>query len=177
MKWVLLIYSLPTEPTRKRAFVWRELKKVGAVYLRDGVCVLPDRPDTRQALQAIAARVRAFEGQAAVVEEAHLDDGTAEGLVAQASAVRQAEYAAVVEAGEALLSHLRREIEHRAFTEHELATLGADLVKLRRWCDQIRGRDYFETDTVAAAQAVLAACEETLAGYRDTISLHAEVSR
>ena len=44
--WLLLIYTVPAEPTRKRAFIWRELKKVGAPYLRDGVCILPERPDT-----------------------------------------------------------------------------------------------------------------------------------
>ena len=34
-RWLVLIYTLPAEPTRKRAFVWRELKKLGAVYLRE----------------------------------------------------------------------------------------------------------------------------------------------
>ena len=42
VQWLVLIYTLPPEPTRKRAFVWRELKKIGAVYLRDGVCLLPE---------------------------------------------------------------------------------------------------------------------------------------
>ena len=47
--WLLLIYTVPAEPSRKRAAIWRELKKVGAPYLRDGVCILPERPETREA--------------------------------------------------------------------------------------------------------------------------------
>ena len=34
--WLLLIYTVPSQPSRKRAAVWRDVKKAGAVYLRDG---------------------------------------------------------------------------------------------------------------------------------------------
>src|SRR5438309_7457883 len=50
VEWLLLIYTLPSQPSRKRAYVWRELKKVGAVYLRDGVAILPRRPDLEERL-------------------------------------------------------------------------------------------------------------------------------
>ena len=66
-RWLVLIYTVPSEPSRKRAFIWRELKKAGAVYLRDGVCALPERPETLAALSAIAARVEELGGQATLV--------------------------------------------------------------------------------------------------------------
>ncbi len=176
MEWVLLIYTLPSAPTRKRAFIWRELKKVGAVYLRDGVCVLPDRPDTRQALQAVAARVREFEGQATVVDTARLDGQTVQGVLVQAGTARQVEYTAVADAGHEFLAHVRREIRQRNFTEQELEILKGDLAKLRRWCDQIRGRDYFVADT-AEVQAVLAECQESLAGLLGQKRVPSEVAQ
>ena len=97
MQWLLLIYTIPPEPTRKRAFVWRELKKLGAGYLRDGVCVLPDRPATRHAMQAIVDRVRAFEGQATLVEAAVIDELSAQEVVRQSRTARQAEYTALAD--------------------------------------------------------------------------------
>ncbi len=177
MLWVLLIYSVPSEPTRKRAFIWRELKKAGAVYLRDGVCVLPDGPDTRHALQAVAATVREYEGQATVLEGARLEDETAARLMAQAQTARQSEYAAVVEAAEQLLGHLRRETEHREFTEHELEVLEADLVKLYRWYDQIRARDYVGTGVDRRPSETLAECTEALARFLDETFARAEAAR
>ncbi|MGH2561215.1 MAG: Chromate resistance protein ChrB, partial [Thermomicrobiales bacterium] len=42
--WALLIYVLPSHPSRLRAAVWRDVKRAGAVYLRDGACALPERP-------------------------------------------------------------------------------------------------------------------------------------
>ena len=59
--WRLLIYTVPAQPSRKRAFIWRELKKAGAVYLRDGVCALPERPETAAVLSAVAAKVEFVE--------------------------------------------------------------------------------------------------------------------
>src|SRR4051812_990657 len=60
--WLLLIYTVPTQPSRKRATVWREIKKLGAVYLRDGVCVLPDQPGTLMNLRALASRIEGMDG-------------------------------------------------------------------------------------------------------------------
>src|ERR1700680_960102 len=81
--WLLLIYTVPAEPSRKRAAIWRDIKKVGAIYLRDGVCALPERPETIEAMRAIAARVVEFEGQATLVEAARLDPARADWVVEQ----------------------------------------------------------------------------------------------
>jgi DNA-binding FrmR family transcriptional regulator len=162
VQWLVLIYTLPPEPTRKRAYVWRELKKIGAVYLRDGVCVLPDRPATRQALQSVVDRVRAFEGQATLVEAALVDDLTVEEVVRQARAARQTEYAALAESSRELLDHVHRELRHRDFSEVETRTLLQDVGKLWRWYDQICARDYFASVGAAKASAAIAECESTI---------------
>src|SRR5215216_468810 len=90
--WVLLIYSLPATPSRKRAFVWRELKKLGAVYLRDGVAVLPSRPDTAAALRTLRARVEELDGHATVVENAALDGPRVDAIVGESKSARASEY-------------------------------------------------------------------------------------
>jgi DNA-binding FrmR family transcriptional regulator len=160
--WLVLIYTLPAEPTRKRAFVWRELKKVGAVYLRDGVCVLPDRPAAREAMHAIVERIRAFEGQATLVERSVVDELTARSVVVRVQAAREAEYAALADASRELLSHLRRESRHRDFSAQQTRTLLEDVNKLHNWFDQIRARDFFTADNMDQAQATLAECDSSL---------------
>jgi hypothetical protein len=166
VQWLVLIYTLPPEPTRKRAFIWRELKKAGAIYLRDGVCVLPDRPETRLAMQALVDRVRAFDGQATLVETGRMDELTAQAVVRQAQAARGAEYAALCESASQFLDHVRRELRHRDFSASEAETLMEDLRKLRRWFEQIRGRDYFASEAAVEAQAALTGCEATLRDMR-----------
>jgi len=132
MTWVLLIYTVPSEPSRKRAFIWRELKKVGAIYLRDGVCALPERDSTMTALRAIAAKVEEFGGHATIVEAARLAAARSEAIIAQSCTARVAEYAEIAHDAAQFLQHIRHETAHRDFTFGELTDLAQDLSKLKR---------------------------------------------
>jgi hypothetical protein len=166
-RWVLLIYTVPAEPSRLRATIWRELKKVGAPYLRDGVCILPHRPSTLEAIRAIAARVEEFGGEATLVQEARLEAARADSLIEQFGRLRAAEYADVGREAERLLDHVAHETQHREFTYAELEELEADLGKLRRWADQIQARDYFGTGLPQGLMALLERCDEALSVFLD----------
>jgi len=50
-KFLVLVYRMPAKPTAGRVAVWRLLKKAGAVYLQDSVCVFPDLPRVRRDLR------------------------------------------------------------------------------------------------------------------------------
>jgi hypothetical protein len=164
-RWLLLIYTVPAQPSRKRAAIWREVKKVGAEYLRDGVCILPERPGTLEALRAIAASVEAFEGEATLVQSVQLDGDRPEAVVARFQATRAEEYAEIAREAERLLEHIARETEHRDFTYAELEELEQDLNKLRRWADQVRSRDYFGSDRAEGVRELLERCETALGAF------------
>src|SRR5437762_4528886 len=100
--WILLVYSVPSEPTRKRALVWRELKKIGALYLRDGVAVLPERAPTLELFRALALKIEEMSGRATVVTHAMIDVDRAESIISQARAARAAEYQDIVREANAL---------------------------------------------------------------------------
>ena len=168
--WRLLIYTVPSEPSRKRAFIWRELKKAGAVYLRDGVCALPERQEAAEALAAVAAKVEEFGGEATVVAAAKLPSVRVQAIIEASRAARQQEYLDVADEAERFLEHVRRETEHREFTFAELEELEADLNKLRGWFEQIRRRDYFDVQEAGQVQAVLESCEEALNAFMEEAS-------
>ena len=173
--WLLLIYTVPAEPSRKRAFIWREVKRVGAVYLRDGVCALPEQPETARSLRAIAAKAQEFEGEATLVRGARLDPARAEWLVSRSRESRAEEYADVAREAERLLEHVARETEHREFTFAELEELEADLGKLKRWTAQVRARDYFGAGADERVQTLLDRCDQALGAFLDeTASRDAE---
>ncbi len=175
--WLLLIYTVPSEPSRKRAYVWREIKKAGALYLRDGVCVLPEREETAAAFRQIAAKVVEFDGEATVVTAARLDADRAAALIAALQAARAAEYEELAGEAEGFLAHVRRETEHRAFTFAELEELEGDVAKLSRWMAQVRARDYFPSGAAERVTALLARCEEELTTFMETAARADEAIR
>ncbi len=92
-RWTLLIYRLPSQPSRLRLSVWRKLQALGAVYVQDGVAALPSRDDLDENLRQVAADVVEYEGTAFVVptELPGPDDERMRGLFRSAADRRFAE--------------------------------------------------------------------------------------
>src|SRR5215211_1828451 len=67
-RWVLLVYRIPREPSRHRVAVWRKLRDLGALYLKDGVAALPEDAVTREQLEWLQLRVREAGGEATLWE-------------------------------------------------------------------------------------------------------------
>jgi hypothetical protein len=65
-QWVLLVYKVPPEPTARRVFVWRKLKRLGALLLHDAVWVLPATHSTLEQFQWLATEIEEMEGDALV---------------------------------------------------------------------------------------------------------------
>jgi Protein ChrB, N-terminal len=175
--WLLLIYTVPAQPSRKRATVWREIKKLGAVYLRDGVCVLPQQPDTVSSLRSLSSRIEEMDGQACLVENAQLDAKRVEVLETEFRAARAEEYAEIGREAEQLLAHIARETEHREFTYAELEELEQDLGKLKRWTEQVHARDYFAESSYSDIQRLLERCDGALEIFLDQASAQSDQGR
>src|SRR5260370_23939051 len=71
--WLLLIYKVPPEPASKRVALWRRLKSMGAVYLQNGVCLLPKTDDHARRLKMLANDIAEMGGEAVILETAALD--------------------------------------------------------------------------------------------------------
>ena len=67
MKWIALVTTLPTSPSAVRVRVWRALKASGCGALRDGVYLLPDRPECVRLLEGLAQEVRQADGEATLL--------------------------------------------------------------------------------------------------------------
>jgi hypothetical protein len=65
--WIILIATQPTGNSAVRMRVWREVRSRGAAILRDGVYLLPSRPELTAAFAALASAVEAAGGSAHVL--------------------------------------------------------------------------------------------------------------
>ena len=54
-EWLLITVSTGSAGSL-RVHVWRTLRKLGAVYLQQSVCLLPDRPPVAKTIAGLAAR-------------------------------------------------------------------------------------------------------------------------
>ena len=62
--WLLLHYKLPNKPSALRVYIWRKLKRLGAILLHEAVWVLPDQPRTAEQVQWLTAEIQEMGGEA-----------------------------------------------------------------------------------------------------------------
>lgn len=172
--WLLLIYRVPQDPPGRRTYVWRRLKSLGAVYLQQAAAILPDRPDLRQALEALADRIHAAEGEVSLLETRSPTPVWERELIARFNQARDAEWAELVENVERLEDEIARETRKEKFTFAELEDLEADWEKLGRWRGRIKARDFFGAPVGAVAEAALARGRAALERFTATVYTRAQ---
>jgi hypothetical protein len=62
--WLLLHYKLPRTPSALRVYIWRKLKKLGAILLHEAIWVLPDQPRTAEQIRWLTAEIQEMGGEA-----------------------------------------------------------------------------------------------------------------
>lgn len=164
--WLLITVSTGSAASL-RVHVWRTLRKLGAVYLQQSVCLLPDRPPVARTVTRLAARVRDQGGQARVVHVRLTDDGELARLIDQQRTDRDVEYAEVVERTPAFLDELEQETARGRTTYAEVEESDADLERFDRWLARIQARDYFDATGGAGARASVERCRQALAQFEE----------
>ncbi len=157
--WLLLIYTVPSQPTRKRASVWRELKKLGSIYLRDGVAVLPARPHLDDRLQAMAERILEYEGTADLIHAPCFSADREGEIRQQFQEERAAEYREVYHACVRFLRDVLEEVSADEFGFPDVGNLDSELGRLSRYYGQIKERDYFDAPSASRVEEILEKCE------------------
>src|SRR5712692_5742274 len=161
--WLLLVYRVPSEPTRLRAAVWRRLKSLGAIYLQNSAAALPAGVTAERALRKLRSEILDMSGTAVLLSCAVLA-GEQE-VLAAFQAARDDEYEEIVDKCEDFLGQVRKEYVADHFTYAELEENEVDLVKLRNWFGRVSDRDVFGASGRQAAEQGLAACEQSLEDY------------
>jgi hypothetical protein len=161
--WYVLIYKLPPEPTRYRASVWRKLRAAGAVYLQNGVAVLPADSGSERVMRGVSQEIRDSEGVAHLVHGPMVgDDAT---LLEAFNAARDDEYWEVLERCREFHAELHKEREAKKFTFAELEENEEDLAKLEAWIGKVQARDRFGAPLAQEAKSALEACREDLEAF------------
>jgi hypothetical protein len=174
LPWLLLIYRVPQNPAARRTYVWRQLKDMGAVYLQQAAAILPDQPEQFQALEALADRIRSYEGEVSLLKTTSPDLSWQTELIARFNQARDEEYAEIIENSERFEDEIRRETQKQKFTFAELEDIEADWEKLQRWQERVHSRDFFGAPGRAAAGEALARGKYALDTFTAAVYAHAE---
>src|SRR5215210_69096 len=96
LRWVLLAYRLPREPSTPRITVWRKLRRLGVAQVLDGLVALPLDARTREQLEWIADEVLEAGGESSMWIAEAATAPAERALAAQMATAVAEEYNAVI---------------------------------------------------------------------------------
>lgn len=161
--WLILVYRVPSEPTRLRAAVWRRLKGLGAIYLQNSVAALPASTSADRALRKLRHEIVQMSGTA-VLMAAEVLQGEAD-VRAAFQAARNDEYEEIVDKCQDFLGGIEKEFAAEHFSFAELEENEVDHQKLQRWLAKVVARDVFGAPGRADADRAFQQCSEEMERY------------
>ncbi|KZD21624.1 Chromate resistance protein ChrB [Tardiphaga robiniae] len=167
--WLLLTYKVPPEPAGKRIALWRRLKGMGAIYLQNGVCLLPKTDDHVRRLKMLENDVFEMGGESVILQTVALDRVQEDKVVARFKADRDEQYREFLGRCADFEAEIAKEIAINKFTYAELEEEDTDLKKLQGWLDKIRKLDFYGAALAEDAAERLRACEALLDSYAQRV--------
>ena len=168
--WLMLIYRVPSDSSKARVAVWRDLKRLGGLYVQQAVCVLPDRPALRASLGRLRERIDELGGSSIFLTLRDVEEDARARFVAGFREQSAKEYAEIIEECD---TKFVKEIEFERFRENytfeEAEEIRQDLEKLRRWLERVESRDWIGADGRDEARARVADCEVLLEQFESDV--------
>lgn len=128
VRWLVLMYQLPTQPAYLRTKIWRRLQGLGAVPVRASAYVLPLGDEAREDFRWVVEEITKGGGEAAVCEARLVEGLRDEEIEAQFNAARDEVYAEIIDEAQAMLagdpptvaavSRLRRRFDGQVALDH-----------------------------------------------------------
>jgi hypothetical protein len=165
----LVLVQLPSEPSRHRVAVWRELRKAGAVPVSQGAWALPAGPAFQPALDRASELCRDGGGTFAVIDASPRDAASTNMIRDAYAAARVDEWTEFMADCGKFEAEVAREIAKAKFTFGELEEEEQSLDRLRRWFRDLRKRDVLALPEAASAEERLRTCESVLEGYAEQV--------
>ncbi len=160
-RWLLLIHQLPTKPAYARVKIWRRLKGLGAVTVKNSVYALPSNVETREDFTWLIKEIAELGGEGFVCE-ATLVDGLDDGEVrALFGAARDEDYAEVAAAA--------RELSARCSSSSR-AELAGPVARLRKQLDEIIAIDFFGADGREPTEGLVSGLQAELQREEEAMS-------
>jgi hypothetical protein len=160
-RWLLLIHQLPAKPAYARVKIWRRLKGLGAVTVKNSVYALPSNAETREDFAWLVKEIAELGGEGFVCE-AQLVDGLGDSEVqALFDAVRDEEYAEI--------SAAARELGGKR-ADGTAAEFATQVARLRKQLDEIVAIDFFGADGREPAEGLVSGLEAGLHKEGDAVT-------
>ncbi len=158
--WLVFIYSFPPEAASGRVMIWRKLKKLGAVSLRNSVYILPYNEERYEITQWLCQQIQQARGEATLLRVKEIENLSEQELRLMFQSARDEDYAKLTKEGEGFLKRLEALSQRKA--PRQATELVEELNALEKRLTQLEEIDYFHATGRGKVEAVIGRCRTAL---------------
>ena len=167
--WLMLTYKVPPEPSKARVAIWRRIRSLGAVYLQNGVCVLPTSGEHQRQLRMVQSEIEHAGGEAVIFETTALDEKQEDLVVSRFKHDRDQDYEEFLEKCADYKGEIDKEVKADHYHFAAIKENDEDLKKLKGWLERIKAIDFYDAPARATAEQRLVECEALLESYANEV--------
>jgi hypothetical protein len=160
-RWLLLVFTLPTNKASERVQIWRKLQRFGSIPFRNAGSLVPNTPENQERFEWLATAIRASKGEASILQIQAIDDVSSDSLQDQFRKARAEDYAELIKD----LQKLKPSAKGPS----------AQVLRLKRRFEEIVAIDFFTNPLRSKAEQALAEAEQT--GTKPNLSKKGSASK
>ncbi|MGA5198418.1 Chromate resistance protein ChrB [Streptomyces exfoliatus] len=168
-RWLILVIRLPADPSRHRVAVWRELRRIGALSLGQGIWAVPEVPVFADGVRRALDLTDGAGGQGVTLQASGRTTEDAARFRQMFTAARSADWAEFLADCGKFEEEIAKEIRIAKFTLAELEEEEQSLERLRRWHRDLTARDVFGAPEAAEAGIRLKQCTAVCEDYAERV--------
>jgi len=138
---------------------------MGAVYLQNGVCLLPKTDDHARRLKMLENDIAEMGGEAVLLDTVALDRAQEDKVVTRFKADRDDAYREFIDKCDDFEAEIAKETAAQHFTYNELEENDVELKKLQGWLEKIKKLDFYGGELATEASERLKSRENLLDAY------------
>jgi predicted nuclease with TOPRIM domain len=160
--WLLILYDVPSEPSRVKVRLWRDLKRMGALYPQLSVCLIPDNNDNRKKLQTIE-KMAIKSGKFMNFQCRGISENDQQSILHMFRTERDKQYDEILEECQEFIDEIKLNVDKKKTVQEEVEEMEEALDGLRRWLDRIKTIDWVEKPAASIrVEKLLDRCQDLM---------------
>ncbi len=172
-KWLFFSYTLPAKPSKPRVYMWRQLRKLGAVNCQ-AFWVLPFSKRRVDEFNKLLGEMKDLGGQGLLIDGKVLVPEHEQQILRLFAEARDQEYQELIHKCDDFLQEIQNETRNENFIFAEVEENEEELKKLQQWLRKIEKRDLMGAPLRKPALEKLKACEKIYEDFAQRAYEHRE---
>jgi hypothetical protein len=165
--WLVVLYDVPSSPSKLKVRLWREFKRIGALYPQLSICVVPDNTKSMESIKNIekllnnehdftvlTAKGRGIKDQGKILSMFRIE--------------RDKQFEEILEECQEFIDEIKLNVTNKKTTQEEAEEMEEVLEGLYRWFDRVKAIDWDEKSMISTkVEKLLKKCGSAMDGFAE----------